>query len=52
MDDLILLGIIVGIIALALGYIIHAKRSGVKCIGCSSGKKCSGSCGSCHCDSH
>lgn len=43
MADIIILGIIVIAIALAVGYIIKAKRSGKKCIGCpysySCGKK-------------
>lgn len=51
--------IIVLVVGSAIGYIIKAKKSGVKCIGCSAGSTCSGhcsgegtvcSCGSgCHC---
>ncbi len=33
--------IIVLIIAGAIGYIVKAKKSGVKCIGCAAGKSCS-----------
>ena len=41
------------VIALVLGgaiaYIVKAKKSGRKCIGCPSGGKCQGSCNSCNC---
>ncbi len=33
--------VIVLIIAGAIGYIVKAKKSGVKCIGCAAGKNCS-----------
>ena len=38
-------GLIVG---LAAGYVIKAKKSGKKCIGCPDGG-CSGSCSCCNC---
>ncbi|MBO5261450.1 MAG: FeoB-associated Cys-rich membrane protein [Clostridia bacterium] len=33
----------------ALAYIIYAKKSGQKCIGCPNSKSCSHSCGGCSC---
>lgn len=46
--------IIVAILGFAIRYIVKAKKSGVKCIGCSSGSSCSGHCSgsesSCSCD--
>jgi len=53
--DWIVVGIIALIIGGALAYIIKAKKSGKKCIGCpdsgSCGSQggCSGCSGSCHC---
>ncbi len=38
--------IIVLIIGAAVAYIVKAKKSGVKCIGCSAGGSCSGHCSS------
>ncbi len=57
MTDLIVAGILLVIIGLAVAYIMKAKKSGVKCIGCPAGGQCSGkssgqcSCGSCGCHS-
>lgn len=45
MADLIVLGIIVVIVGAAIAYIVKAKKSGAKCIGCPSGGSCSGHCG-------
>ncbi len=56
MIDLIIIAVIVVILACAITYIIKAKKSGIKCIGCPAAKqcssqhKCSGGCGSCHDD--
>ena len=53
MDDIIIIAILVGIVALAVIYIIRAKKSGKKCIGCPSGGcfskngGCSGNCSYC-----
>ncbi len=44
MNDIIVLGIIIGILVLASAYIIIQKRKGVKCVGCSSAKSCSKKC--------
>lgn len=53
MENVICIAIIV-LIAFGAGYYIYrAKKNGVRCIGCSSGKSCDGSCGSCgacHCE--
>lgn len=43
---------IVLIVGGALAYIIHAKKSGKKCIGCPSSKDCSHKCGGCGCGCH
>jgi len=44
MTDLIVSLILVTIIGSAAAYVIHAKKHGVKCIGCPAGAAC-GSCG-------
>lgn len=50
MENLIIIVILGVIIGCAAGYVYKAKKSGVKCIGCPSGKTCpkSGGCCSCH----
>lgn len=47
MTDIIVIAVVVLILALAIGYIIKAKKRGVKCVGCSAGgcSNCTGSCG-------
>ena len=42
--DVIVTIILIAIICGALAYIIKAKKSGQKCIGCPNSKQCSGSC--------
>ncbi len=60
MTDIVVGLIIIAILALAIGYIVRAKKAGVKCIGCSCGgsaKKtskaqpsgCGGGCDGCSC---
>ena len=44
MTDMIVLLIVAAIVGGAGLYVYKAKKSGVKCIGCPSGKSCSGSC--------
>ena len=39
--------LIVLIVGFAVAYIIRAKKSGQKCIGCPDSKSCSGNCASC-----
>lgn len=41
-SDIIVIAVIVVILAIAIGYIIRAKKSGKKCIGCPDGGCCSG----------
>ena len=50
MENFIIGAIIVLIIAAAVVYIIKAKKSGAKCIGCPSGGQCSN--GGCGCNSN
>ena len=45
MENVILIAILVIILGTAAGYIIKAKKSGKRCIGCPNG----GNCDSCHC---
>lgn len=59
MTDIIIVAILLVIIGAAAAYVIKAKKSGVKCIGCPSGGNCShnkneaadGGCG-CGCGCH
>lgn len=63
MLDFLLAALILGLLAAAIRYIVKAKKSGVKCIGCPSSGSCSshshsscgcsGGCGNCSgCDHH
>ena len=47
MDNIILIAILASIIGLAVWYVIKAKKSGRKCIGCPGG--CGGNCSGCAC---
>ena len=47
LENVIIIAIIALVIGGALGYIIKAKKSGQRCIGCPDSKTCSGSCASC-----
>ena len=56
MTDILIVAVLVIIIGSAAVYVIKAKKSGVKCIGCPSGATCgqngggcSGCGGGCHC---
>ena len=45
MDNILIIAIVVLIVGLAAGYVVKAKKSGRKCIGCPGGcskKGCSG----------
>ena len=45
--------VLIAIIGLAAGYIIRAKKSGQKCIGCPDSRTCSGNCSGCKgCSKH
>ena len=47
--EIIAISVIVLIIGCAAAYIIKAKKSGKKCIGCPDSGSCSGNCGGCSC---
>ena len=49
MDDVIIIGILLLIVGLAVWYIVKAKKSGKKCIGCPDSGSCSGKCSGCSC---
>ena len=46
--DIIVIAVIVALVGGALAYIIKAKKSAQRCIGCPDAKTCSGNCASCH----
>ena len=48
MTDLILVLIIAAIVGGAIAYIRKAKKSGVRCVGCPDGGKCTGNCSGCN----
>lgn len=50
MADFIVIAVVAGCVGCAMRYIVKAKKSGVKCIGCPSAGSCSGHCaGGCGC---
>ena len=49
MENVILVAVLLLIIGFAVGYIIKAKKSGKKCIGCPDSGSCGSGCG-CGCD--
>ncbi len=55
MDNFIIVAVIAVIVGAALAYVIKAKKSGAKCIGCPDSKTCasknasSGCSGNCNC---
>lgn len=50
--DIVAIVVIALVVGAAALYIIKAKKSGKKCIGCPDSGSCSGKCASCHCSSH
>ena len=46
MTNIIVVAIVAVVLGAAIAYIIKAKKSGKKCIGCPGGGCCSGNCGS------
>ena len=54
MTDFIIAGLVLVILGVAVAYIVKAKKSGVKCIGCPAGGNCCGKTGSdsCTCGCH
>lgn len=51
MANLLVAGILLLAVGVAVAYIVKAKKSGTKCIGCPSGGCCSKK-GGCDCGSH
>ena len=47
LPDYIAIGVILLVIGAAVAYIIKAKRSGKKCIGCPDSGSCGGACHAC-----
>ncbi len=45
MDNIAILVVIAVILALAIAYIVRAKKKGVKCVGCPYAEGCSKGCG-------
>lgn len=45
MTNVVIIAVIAVILGVAVRYIVKAKKSGAKCIGCPSGGTCSGCCG-------
>lgn len=45
MENIIIIGILLGIIIVASVYVVKQKKKGVKCIGCPAGGQCSRNCG-------
>ena len=52
MTDIIILATVAVILALAVGYIVKAKKKGTKCIGCPSGGNCKECSGQDSCSTH
>lgn len=48
-QEIIAIAAVLLVIAGAVFYIVKAKKSGKRCIGCPDGGTCSGTCGSCTC---
>ena len=49
MTDIIVIAVVVVIAFFAVRYIVRAKKSGKKCIGCPDSSSCSGKCSACSC---
>ena len=47
MENIVIAVVLLLIIGLAVWYVVKAKKSGKKCIGCPSGSNCSSGCGNC-----
>ncbi len=43
-ENIVIIGVLLALIGVAVGYIVYAKRKGRKCIGCPYAKNCSGHC--------
>lgn len=47
MENFVVIIILAVIVAVAVGYIVRAKKRGQACIGCPASKQCGGKCGCC-----
>ncbi len=51
MVDVIIIVVLLGVVGVAVSYIVKEKKKGAKCIGCPAGntcaQKCSGNCSGC-----
>ncbi len=47
MENIIIIAVLLLILGGAIAYVIKAKKSGKKCIGCPAGGACNGSCCGC-----
>ena len=47
LTDIIVIAVIGVVVGLAVAYVVKAKRSGNKCIGCPHSGKCTGCCSTC-----
>lgn len=54
MKNIVITAILIIVLALSIGYIVKAQKSGAKCIGCPSSKDCGSksSNSSCNCGCH
>lgn len=49
LSTVVAIAVVGALVGGAIAYIIHAKKSGKKCIGCPDSKTCSGNCNGCSC---
>ena len=45
MENVIIIAVLLLVLGGAVAYIVRAKKSGVKCIGCPAAGNCAGKCG-------
>ena len=48
-ENVLIIAILVAILGFAIVYIVKAKKSGKKCIGCPDADACAAKKGGCHC---
>ena len=49
MKNIVIVAVLILVLAMSISYIIKAKKSGVKCIGCPSSKEFGGNCSTSSC---
>lgn len=49
LSTVVAIAVVGALVGGAIAYIIHAKKSGKKCIGCPDSDSCSGNCSGCSC---